>query len=178
MRVSHSPTSIRRVTVRGTGVFLSGIDENGPYHNGANIGLFNNLTETEEAGPPRDLVEETGLSHSLVLGCKIPALWELEVQHLEALLKAMKSEHQGQMERQMAAIQGKNESLEKVSSLTVQLESTKEKLHKVVEELTAKKMTLESSERTVSDLRASLQEKEQAIEATNTEITSFAPAWT
>lgn len=70
----------------------------------------------------------------------------------------------------MAAIQGKNESLEKVSSLTAQLESTKEMLRKVVEELTAKKMTLESSERTVSDLTASLQEKERAIEATNAEI--------
>uniref|UniRef100_A0A4X1SXD0 Coiled-coil domain containing 158 n=1 Tax=Sus scrofa TaxID=9823 RepID=A0A4X1SXD0_PIG len=94
----------------------------------------------------------------------------MEVQRLEALLKAMKSECQGQMERQMAAIQGKNESLEKVSSLTAQLESTKEMLRKVVEELTAKKMTLESSERTVSDLTASLQEKERAIEATNSEI--------
>ncbi|XP_057581480.1 coiled-coil domain-containing protein 158 isoform X9 [Hippopotamus amphibius kiboko] len=97
----------------------------------------------------------------------------MEVQRLEALLKAMKSECQGQMERQMAAIQGKNESLEKVSSLTAQLESTKEMLRKVVEELTAKKMTLESSERTVSDLTASLQEKERAIEATNTEITKL-----
>ncbi|XP_073092390.1 coiled-coil domain-containing protein 158 [Manis javanica] len=93
-----------------------------------------------------------------------------EVQRLEALLKAVKSESQGRMEQQMAAIQGKNESLEKVSSLTAQLESTKEMLRKVVEELTAKKMTLESSERTVSDLTASLQEKERAIEATNTEI--------
>ncbi|XP_047575545.1 coiled-coil domain-containing protein 158 isoform X3 [Lutra lutra] len=97
----------------------------------------------------------------------------MEVQRLEALLKSMKSECQGQMERQMAAIQGKNESLEKVSSLTAQLESTKEMLRKVVEELTAKKMTLESSERTVSDLTASLQEKERAIEATNSEITKL-----
>ncbi|ELK37100.1 Coiled-coil domain-containing protein 158 [Myotis davidii] len=97
----------------------------------------------------------------------------MEVQRLEALLKAMKNECQGQMERQMAAIQGKNESLEKVSSLTAQLESTKEMLRKVVEELTAKKMTLESSERTVSDLTASLQEKERAIEATNAEITKL-----
>ncbi|XP_029424393.1 coiled-coil domain-containing protein 158 [Nannospalax galili] len=97
----------------------------------------------------------------------------MEVQRLEALLKAMKSECQGQMERQMAAIQGKNESLEKVSSLTAQLESTKEMLHKVLEELTAKKMMLESSERTVSDLTASLQEKEGAIEATNAEITKL-----
>ncbi|XP_058523174.1 coiled-coil domain-containing protein 158 isoform X2 [Ochotona princeps] len=97
----------------------------------------------------------------------------MEVQRLEALLKAMKSECQGQMERQMAAIQGKNESLEKVSSLTAQLESTKEMLRKVVEELTAKKMTLESSERTVSDLTTSLQDKERAIEATNAEITKL-----
>ncbi|XP_065734172.1 coiled-coil domain-containing protein 158 [Phocoena phocoena] len=94
----------------------------------------------------------------------------MEVQRLEALLKAMKSECQGQVERQMAAIQGKNESLEKVSSLTAQLESTKEMLRKVVEELTAKKLSLESSERTVLDLTASFQEKERAIEATNSEI--------
>nr|XP_019788224.2 coiled-coil domain-containing protein 158 [Tursiops truncatus] len=94
----------------------------------------------------------------------------MEVQRLEALLKAMKSECQDQMERQMAAIQGKNESLEKVSSLTAQLESTKEMLRKVVEELTAKKLSLESSERTVLDLTASFQEKERAIEATNSEI--------
>ncbi|XP_059953582.1 LOW QUALITY PROTEIN: coiled-coil domain-containing protein 158 [Mesoplodon densirostris] len=94
----------------------------------------------------------------------------MEVQRLEALLKAMKSECQGQKEWQMAAIQGKNESLEEVSSLTAQLEATKDVLHKVVEELTAKKLTLESSERTVSDLTTSLQEKERAIEATNSEI--------
>uniref|UniRef100_A0A5F8GIB1 Coiled-coil domain containing 158 n=1 Tax=Monodelphis domestica TaxID=13616 RepID=A0A5F8GIB1_MONDO len=97
----------------------------------------------------------------------------MEVQRLETLVKTMKTECQGQMERQMAAIQGKNESLEKVSSLTAQLESTKEMLRKVVEELTAKKMTLESSERTVSDLTQSLQEKERAIEATNAEITKL-----
>ncbi|XP_074130478.1 coiled-coil domain-containing protein 158 isoform X7 [Sminthopsis crassicaudata] len=97
----------------------------------------------------------------------------MEVQRLETLVKTMKTECQGQMERQMAAIQGKNESLEKVSSLTAQLESTKEMLRKVVEELTAKKMTLESSERTVSDLTLSLQEKERAIEATNAEITKL-----
>ncbi|KAK2507460.1 hypothetical protein MC885_018456 [Smutsia gigantea] len=43
-------------------------------------------------------------------------------------------------------------------------------LCKVVKALTAKEMTLESSERTVSDLTASLQEKERAIKATNVEI--------
>lgn len=46
----------------------------------------------------------------------------------------------------MAAIQGKNESLEKVSSLTAQLESTKEMLRKVVEELTAKVRSLREAE--------------------------------
>nr|XP_055153237.1 coiled-coil domain-containing protein 158 isoform X2 [Symphalangus syndactylus] len=97
----------------------------------------------------------------------------MEVQRLEALLRALKSECQGQMEQQVAAIQGKNESLEKVSSLTAELESTKEMLCKVVEELTAKKMTLESSERAISDLTTSLQEKERAIEANNAEITKL-----
>ncbi|KAK2503797.1 hypothetical protein MC885_012373 [Smutsia gigantea] len=44
-------------------------------------------------------------------------------------------------------------------------------LCKVVKALTAKEMTLESSERTVSDVTASLQEKERAIKATSVEIT-------
>ncbi|KAK2502208.1 hypothetical protein MC885_007152 [Smutsia gigantea] len=44
-------------------------------------------------------------------------------------------------------------------------------LCKVVKVLTAKEMTLESSESTVSDLTASLQEKERAIKATSVEIT-------
>ncbi|CAM4547587.1 coiled-coil domain-containing protein 158 isoform X1 [Caretta caretta] len=94
----------------------------------------------------------------------------MELQRMENIVKTMKTECQGQMERQMAAIKEKNESIERVSSLTAQLESTKEMLRKVVEDLTAKKINLEASERTVSDLTACLQEKERAIEITNEEI--------
>uniref|UniRef100_A0A8C3I3F2 Coiled-coil domain containing 158 n=1 Tax=Chrysemys picta bellii TaxID=8478 RepID=A0A8C3I3F2_CHRPI len=94
----------------------------------------------------------------------------MELQRMENIVKTMKTECQGQMERQMTAIKEKNESIERVSSLTAQLESTKEMLRKVVEDLTAKKINLEASERTVSDLTACLQEKERAIEITNEEI--------
>ncbi|XP_028928523.1 coiled-coil domain-containing protein 158 isoform X3 [Ornithorhynchus anatinus] len=94
----------------------------------------------------------------------------MEVQHLESLVKKMKNDSQDQMERQMATIQEKNANLEKVSCLATQLESTKEMLRKAVEELTAKKITLEASERTVADLTATLQEKERAVEGTNAEV--------
>ncbi|XP_074848130.1 coiled-coil domain-containing protein 158 [Carettochelys insculpta] len=94
----------------------------------------------------------------------------MELQRMENIVKTMKTECQGQMERQMAAIKEKNESIERVSSLTAQLESTKEMLRKAVEDLTAKNINLEASERIVSDLTACLQEKERAIEITNEEI--------
>uniref|UniRef100_A0A8C8RS13 Coiled-coil domain containing 158 n=1 Tax=Pelusios castaneus TaxID=367368 RepID=A0A8C8RS13_9SAUR len=94
----------------------------------------------------------------------------MELQRMENIIKTMKTECQGQMERQMSAIKEKNESIERVSSLTAQLESTKEMLRKVIEDLTAKKINLEASERTVSDLKACLEEKERAIEMTNEEI--------
>lgn len=71
---------------------------------------------------------------------------------------------------QMAAIKEKNESIERVSSLTAQLESTKETFRKVVEDLTAKTMNLETAERTVSELRICLQEKARSTEITNEEI--------
>lgn len=71
---------------------------------------------------------------------------------------------------QMAAIKEKNESVGRISSLTVQLESTKETLCKVKEDLTAKQLDLETAEQTVSDLTACLQEKESALELTEKEI--------
>lgn len=71
---------------------------------------------------------------------------------------------------QMSAIKDKNESIERVASITAQHETTKEMLRKVVEELTAKKINLEAAERQVADLTSSLQEKEQVIESTNEEI--------
>ncbi|XP_019354293.1 coiled-coil domain-containing protein 158 isoform X6 [Alligator mississippiensis] len=94
----------------------------------------------------------------------------MELQRMESILKTMKTECQGQMERQMAAIKEKNESIERVSSLTAQLESTKETFRKVVEDLTAKTMNLETAERTVSELRICLQEKARSTEITNEEI--------
>lgn len=63
----------------------------------------------------------------------------------------------------MAAIEEKNESIERISSLTVQLEMTKENLREVTEDLTAKQRDLEAAEQTGSDLVACLQEKERAL---------------
>ncbi|XP_053111386.1 coiled-coil domain-containing protein 158 isoform X2 [Hemicordylus capensis] len=94
----------------------------------------------------------------------------MELQRMESMLKAMKMECQGQMERQMSAIREKNESLEKVASVTAQQESTKDMLRKVVQELTEKKMNLEAAERQVADLTSCLQEKERVIASTNEEI--------
>ena len=71
---------------------------------------------------------------------------------------------------QIAAIKEKNESIGRISSLTVQLESTKETLRNVKEDFTAKQITLEIAEKTVSNLTARLQEKERALEVTSKEI--------
>lgn len=70
----------------------------------------------------------------------------------------------------MAAIKEKNESIGRVSSLTVQLESAKETLCKVKEDLTAKQIDLEIAEKTVTNLTACLQEKERALEFSSEEI--------
>ncbi|NXI73784.1 CD158 protein, partial [Anseranas semipalmata] len=94
----------------------------------------------------------------------------VELQRMENTVKEMRIERQGQMERQMAAVKEKNESIGIISSLTVQLESTKETLCKVKEDLRAKQMDLETAERTVSNLTACLKEKERALEVTNKEI--------
>ncbi|XP_074895059.1 coiled-coil domain-containing protein 158 isoform X5 [Buteo buteo] len=70
----------------------------------------------------------------------------------------------------MAAVKEKKESIGRISSLTVQLESTKETLCKVKEDLTAKQINLETAEKTLSTLTACLQEKERALEVTSKEI--------
>ncbi|XP_063166810.1 coiled-coil domain-containing protein 158-like [Candoia aspera] len=93
-----------------------------------------------------------------------------ELQRMDSIVKSLQMECQGQMESQMSTIREKNESLERVSSLTAQQESTKEMLHKVVEELTGKNISLESAERQIYDLTSSLKEKEKVIELTNEEI--------
>ncbi|NXW86025.1 CD158 protein, partial [Alopecoenas beccarii] len=94
----------------------------------------------------------------------------MQLQHMESTVKAMRAECHRQMEHQMAAIKEKNESVGRISSLTVQLESTKETLRKVQDDLTAKQMDLETAEKTVSDLTACLQEKESALEVAEKEI--------
>ncbi|KAF1500756.1 hypothetical protein FQV19_0005085, partial [Eudyptula minor] len=94
----------------------------------------------------------------------------MQLQRMENTLKEMKTECHRQMERQMATIKEKNESIGRISSLTVRLESTKETLRKVKEDLTAKQIDLETAEKTVSNLTARLQEKESALEVTNKEI--------
>ncbi|KAF1488258.1 hypothetical protein FQV08_0008739, partial [Pygoscelis antarcticus] len=93
-----------------------------------------------------------------------------QLQRVENTVKEMKTECHRQMECQMAAIKEKNESIGRISSLTVRLESTKETLRKVKEDLTAKQIDLETAEKTMSNLTARLQEKESALEVTNKEI--------
>ncbi|XP_054248187.1 coiled-coil domain-containing protein 158 [Indicator indicator] len=92
----------------------------------------------------------------------------MELQRLENTVREMRTERQ--MELQMAAIKEKNESIGRISSLTVQLESTKETLRKVKEDLASKQIDLEAAEKTVSDLTACLQEKERALEVSHEEI--------
>ncbi|NXH66106.1 CD158 protein, partial [Hydrobates tethys] len=94
----------------------------------------------------------------------------IQLQHMENTVKEMRTECHRQMERQMAAIKEKNESIGRISSLTAQLETTKETLRQVKEDLTAKQIDLETAEKTVSNLTALLQEKERALEVTNKEI--------
>lgn len=71
---------------------------------------------------------------------------------------------------QRAAVKEKFETIVRISSLTFQLESTKERLGKVQEDLRAKQIDLETAERTVSSLMACLKENETALEVTNKEI--------
>uniref|UniRef100_A0A663MN37 Coiled-coil domain containing 158 n=1 Tax=Athene cunicularia TaxID=194338 RepID=A0A663MN37_ATHCN len=94
----------------------------------------------------------------------------MQLQLMENTVKEMRTECHRQMEHQMAAIREKNESIRRISSLTVQLESTKETLCKVKEDLTAKQIDVETAEKTVSNLTACLQEKERTLEITNKEI--------
>ncbi|NXV36541.1 CD158 protein, partial [Rissa tridactyla] len=94
----------------------------------------------------------------------------MQLQRMENTVKEMRTECHRQMECQMAAIQEKNESVGRISSLTVQLESAKETLCKVKEDLAAKQIDLETAEKTASNLTARLQEKERALEVTSEEI--------
>ncbi|NXV14232.1 CD158 protein, partial [Cepphus grylle] len=94
----------------------------------------------------------------------------MQLQRMENTVKEMRTECHRQMECQVAAIQEKNESIGRISSLTVQLESAKETLCKVQEDLTAKQIDLETAEETVSNLTARLQEKDRDLEVTNKEI--------
>ncbi|NXE81293.1 CD158 protein, partial [Cochlearius cochlearius] len=94
----------------------------------------------------------------------------MQLQHMEHTVKKMRTECHRQMECQMAAIKEKNEGIGRISSLTVQLESTKETLHKVKEDLADKQIDLQTAEKTVSNLTARLREKESALEVTNKEI--------
>ncbi|NXL60528.1 CD158 protein, partial [Chordeiles acutipennis] len=94
----------------------------------------------------------------------------MQLQRMENTVKEMKTECQRQMERQMAAIKEKNESIGRISSLTIQLESTEETLRKVKEDLKAKQIDLETAEKTVSNLTACLEEKRTPLDVTNKEI--------
>ncbi|XP_009984292.1 PREDICTED: coiled-coil domain-containing protein 158, partial [Tauraco erythrolophus] len=94
----------------------------------------------------------------------------MQLQRMENTVQERRTGRHRQMERQMAAIQEENESTETISSLIVQVESTKETLCKVAEDLTAKQIDLETAEKSTSNLTAHLQEKERALEVTNKEM--------
>ncbi|XP_075606812.1 coiled-coil domain-containing protein 158 [Balearica regulorum gibbericeps] len=94
----------------------------------------------------------------------------MQLERMENSVKEMRTECHRQMEHQVAAIKEKNESIRRISSLTVQLEATKETLRKVKDDLTAKQIDLETAEKTVSNLTARLQEKERVLEVTDKEI--------
>ncbi|XP_009077962.1 PREDICTED: coiled-coil domain-containing protein 158, partial [Acanthisitta chloris] len=66
----------------------------------------------------------------------------------------------------MAASKGKNESSGRISSLTVQLETTQEALHKAEEDLAAKQVDLKAAEKAVSGLA----EKERALGVPTQEV--------
>ncbi|NXI49625.1 CD158 protein, partial [Chloroceryle aenea] len=93
----------------------------------------------------------------------------MQLQHMENVVQETRRECHRQMELQMMAIKEKKESIGRISSLTVQLESAKETLQKVKEDLAAKQISLEAAEKTVSNLRACLQQKERALEVTSEE---------
>ncbi|XP_075462834.1 coiled-coil domain-containing protein 158 isoform X3 [Ascaphus truei] len=91
----------------------------------------------------------------------------MEIHLLETMVNSMKEESQQQMERQMVAIHQNTANLQIVSS---HLESTKEALHKTVEELAAKNLSLESAERNKGDLKTRLEEKEKTLKTTMDEL--------
>ncbi|XP_050176544.1 coiled-coil domain-containing protein 158 [Myiozetetes cayanensis] len=93
-----------------------------------------------------------------------------QLQSMEEAVEEMRTECHRQMECQMAAIKEKNESIGTVSSLSVQLEATKETLHKVEDDLAAKQMELKAAGKTVSGLTAFVQEKERALGVTSQEL--------
>ncbi|ETE57814.1 Coiled-coil domain-containing protein, partial [Ophiophagus hannah] len=94
----------------------------------------------------------------------------MELQRLDSVARSLQMECEGQIQRQMSAIKERNESLERESAILAQLNSTKEKLHKTVQDLNERKLSLDSAERVIADLRCSHLEKERVIERTNDEI--------
>ncbi|KAL7982167.1 hypothetical protein Chor_001224, partial [Crotalus horridus] len=74
----------------------------------------------------------------------------MELQRLDSIVRSLQVECEGQIQRQ--------------------LNSTKDKLHKTVQELSERKLSLDSAERLIADLRSSHLEKERVIERTNDEI--------
>ncbi|XP_030047995.1 coiled-coil domain-containing protein 158 [Microcaecilia unicolor] len=62
--------------------------------------------------------------------------------------------------REKASILEKNEALEKVTCLSTQLHSTKDKLSKTNDELSARKMDLDNAKKTIADLTRLVEEKE------------------
>ncbi|NXJ80469.1 CD158 protein, partial [Trogon melanurus] len=94
----------------------------------------------------------------------------VQLQCMENTVKEMRAECRRQMQCQMAATEAKTESVGRISSSTVQLESPREALGKVQQDFRAKRIDLEPAEKTVSNLAASLRENERALEVPSKEI--------
>ncbi|XP_039224055.1 coiled-coil domain-containing protein 158 isoform X10 [Crotalus tigris] len=101
------------------------------------------------------------------------SLYLRQISQLEGTISQLRSELREGMrmsQDKMSAIKERNDSLERESSILAQLNSTKDKLHKTVQELSERKLSLDSAERLIADLRSSHLEKERVIERTNDEI--------
>ncbi|XP_029455588.1 coiled-coil domain-containing protein 158 isoform X1 [Rhinatrema bivittatum] len=75
------------------------------------------------------------------------------------LTSCMKEKGTNEADRERVLILEKNETLEKVAWLNLQLDSTKEMLSKTTVELTARKKDLEKAEKTIADLTSCMEEK-------------------
>ncbi|KAM4807796.1 coiled-coil domain-containing protein 158 [Rhinophrynus dorsalis] len=91
----------------------------------------------------------------------------MEVERLEAMVNTMKEESRQQMEQQMVTINERTTSLNFISS---QLESTKDVLYKTAQELAAKNLSLERTEKNIERLKTCVEEKDRSLRNTMDEL--------